>query len=415
MRVVCVFFVLGLVFVSSNNMKRELYVELNPNCSNCDVSNQAQSSSINLIYIRADGSSDTIHYLWSTVGTVSMLMAQTNLSDKLIVDWETFLSKDPKGSISFTNQPSYTSVVTLTKLYEYDDSKDKNDITKVSYNDINKISFMNMTWESADVQNVSDDEASANLKISSEVADLFGNQTIQLDFIAYGFEAHANKLPQLLHTPDSFQVEFVLDHFTTRYNKTRFVLEAVMMNSEDPNGKFKLEKFHSIDDEYTPGVFTTVQMTSPSIPNNEWGSFLQWKPVCYKDPKTRTTETSTGTEQTLGDLNVQDRLDELKSSLAYAFYGDEMSDKLQGWINISYGAQQDNFYQDTSYLSWTVTIGLGTPPSESFSTLVIVIIIVGFGVPAVLIIAGGIFILVRRLKSKDDDLSSAKLVEQQDD
>lgn len=50
-------------------------------------------------------------------------------------------------------------------------------------------------------------------------------------------------------------------------------------------------------------------------------------------------------------------------------------------------------------------MGLGVPPSEKFSTLVIVVIVVGFGIPALLIVIGGVFILIRRCKSKDDDLN----------
>lgn len=420
MRDLCIYSILVLtflnIFANSGQVKRQLYVVLNPYCdvSDCDTS---LTGSTNLIYIRANGENDTIHYLWSTVGSLSMLIARTDLKTNLIVDWESFLSGNCSQSISFSSPPYYTAAVVFTKLYEYDDPDNKNDITVVSNDKINPISFTNMTWETAIIQNTSSDEVSANVKISSDVGDIYGNDSIQLSFIAYGYDGHAKKLPRLLHTPHSFQLELVLDQFNTKYNKTRFVLETLMLSSESPSEEYELEKYHSIDDEYTPGVFTTVQMTSPLSRNKDWGSYLQWKPVCYKKSSSRTTEASTETKQALGNLNIVDRLNEVEASLAYAYYGEEPSTQLAGWINISYGLQGDDFYQDTNYLSWTVTIGLGIPPSETFSTLVIVIIIVGFGVPAVLIIAGGIFLLVRRLKSKDDDLnlSNAKLVEQQDD
>lgn len=74
-------------------------------------------------------------------------------------------------------------------------------------------------------------------------------------FSAYGYDGHAKTLPRLLHTPQSFQLEFILDNVTSNYSDTRFVLEIALLTSDD-SGNFQLKHYHSIDDEYTPGVFT---------------------------------------------------------------------------------------------------------------------------------------------------------------
>ena len=49
-------------------------------------------------------------------------------------------------------------------------------------------------------------------------------------------------------------------------------------------------------------------------------------------------------------------------------------------------------------------MGYGKPPEESFSLLVILIISIGLGLPAVLIIGSVIFLLIRRISKKKDDL-----------
>jgi hypothetical protein len=49
-------------------------------------------------------------------------------------------------------------------------------------------------------------------------------------------------------------------------------------------------------------------------------------------------------------------------------------------------------------------MGYGIPPDESFSLLVIFIISIGLGLPALLIIISGFVMAVRRISKKKDDL-----------
>jgi hypothetical protein len=49
-------------------------------------------------------------------------------------------------------------------------------------------------------------------------------------------------------------------------------------------------------------------------------------------------------------------------------------------------------------------MGYGSPPSEDFSLLVIFVISIGVGLPALLIIISGITMAVRRISQKKDDL-----------
>lgn len=52
----------------------------------------------------------------------------------------------------------------------------------------------------------------------------------------------------------------------------------------------------------------------------------------------------------------------------------------------------------------TFMMGYGVPPDEDFSLLVIFVISIGLGLPALLIVISGIVMAVRRISQKKDDL-----------
>jgi len=58
----------------------------------------------------------------------------------------------------------------------------------------------------------------------------------------------------------------------------------------------------------------------------------------------------------------------------------------------------------------TFSVGLGTPITDSFSLLVILVIAIGLGIPLLLIIGGGIFIMCKRVRGQHlrySDISSS--------
>lgn len=52
----------------------------------------------------------------------------------------------------------------------------------------------------------------------------------------------------------------------------------------------------------------------------------------------------------------------------------------------------------------TFLIGYGGPEDEKFSLLIIMVISIGLGLPAVLIFVGGTYMCVRRLRRNKDEL-----------
>lgn len=51
----------------------------------------------------------------------------------------------------------------------------------------------------------------------------------------------------------------------------------------------------------------------------------------------------------------------------------------------------------------TFLIGYGTPPSERFSNLVIMIISIGLGLPLIILIATGLYLCIRKLPKRHSD------------
>lgn len=74
-----------------------------------------------------------------------------------------------------------------------------------------------------------------------------------LQVTAYEAGGRDRRLPSLLHTADSSQLEFVLAGVAPRGNSSRFVLEVATV--EEAGAVRRLHSDRSIDDEYTPTIF----------------------------------------------------------------------------------------------------------------------------------------------------------------
>lgn len=126
--------------------------------------------------------------------------------------------------------------------------------------------------------------------------------------------------------------------------------------------------------------------------NNEVKSYLQWKPIFYYfSPKT--LENSTITKEYELRKN-----DSLASGISLSFFD---SAKHYPALNISFGLPGDDkngyFYKSTSYSSFTFAAGFGEPPKDKMSFIVTLVIIVGFGLPALVILVGLVVLIYRKL------------------
>ncbi len=72
----------------------------------------------NLAHTTAKGPEDTFHYIYSTIGTPCILVAQTDTNTKLDIEWTNFLSEnETAGSITFIGgNVQYAYVVMFTRV-----------------------------------------------------------------------------------------------------------------------------------------------------------------------------------------------------------------------------------------------------------------------------------------------------------
>jgi hypothetical protein len=71
---------------------------------------------------------------------------------------------------------------------------------------------------------------------------------------AYSNSGRESQLPHLQYSENITQFDLNIDHLWTNLSKSRFGVEMVMVGgSKDP---MFVDNSRSIDDEYTPGVFT---------------------------------------------------------------------------------------------------------------------------------------------------------------
>uniref|UniRef100_A0A8D2JC48 Glycosylated lysosomal membrane protein n=1 Tax=Varanus komodoensis TaxID=61221 RepID=A0A8D2JC48_VARKO len=221
------------------------------------------------------------------------------------------------------------------------------------------------TWDSLDGRLNKSTLTATFQGVSSDPGTAFWNGSISFQVTAYKESGRDASLPRLLHTANSSKVEFVMSGVSPRGNHSRFALEVVTV--EERGWRRQLRAVSSIDDEYSPTIFEVALRARPvspglSIPGLDWPS-----PACA----------------------LQSR-----PSIALAYFGQELErDHAVAAVNISFGSEDDEAYQEKGYLSWSALIGFGEPPMDSFSPLVIAILAVALGAPVVLLVVGSLAVL----------------------
>lgn len=226
---------------------------------------------------------------------------------------------------------------------------------------------------------------------------VFAN-VIFLQYTTYGLPAHGIELPHLFHTANAMQIDIVAENINSSFKSPRIAMELLLVSFEEKSeGDYKINRIRNLDDEYTPGIFDVYNVVSPRADNNNHGSFLQYRPVCYMLPS-RTVSSST--ESRHGNpMQINNPLIRFKYSLPYAFYGFKLHQKLNQALNITFGMTGDGFYSRTNYISFSYLMGVGYPPLEGLSPFVITFIILGLGIPLLVLIVGGTFVAVRRYRN----------------
>ncbi|KAJ3609700.1 hypothetical protein NHX12_024211 [Muraenolepis orangiensis] len=325
-------------------------------------------------------------------------MWQTRLSSHLLnqysvqvkpVDWPEFLSDNTSGSLRVEPENSiiHSNALVLVRLWEYDDSNDTADPQEVPVSSfLSPYQLQSFHWDP--LVNLTVDPQTPTVRLCGRDDSLaFSNASFCLQLSAFGSGGREAGRPGLLHNANSSQLVVQLQGLLPRANRSRFLLELNGLGR--PYGLSRLEVQRSIDDEYTPSIFTVSQWVSSSLL-----AFVQWKPVAYRRPDPTFSDGTPCHHSAL--VNVSGGS---SSGLSLAFYGAEAAASFG--LNISFGLAGEPFYNATRYLSWSVLVGMGAPPVDSFSPLVVSIMAVGLGSPLLLLLLGGVLVCVRRRSLAD--------------
>ncbi|XP_031464574.1 glycosylated lysosomal membrane protein [Phasianus colchicus] len=358
---------------------REVSMQYNPGWN---------GSSVNVLHVRAVGRSDSLHYVWSSIGAPSVLLVATRSpSSALSIDWSRLLSPAPAGAVWIEPPGSvvYAAAIVFTKLFEYS----KADASEVFYPTYDLSDF---SWDSIN-RTVNHTALTAELRgvPTSDPSGSFSNGSLAFRVTAYGSGGRDRALPGLLHTANSSKVEFVLTGAAPRGNGSRFVLEVATV--EERGAASRLRSVRSIDDEYTPTIFETLSLVAESQNDSSALSFLQWKATAYGSQHPTRGD---GIQCHAGGLRAAGGA-RPRSAVVRAYFGDGAGSAYGvSAINVSFGGEDGGAYREKRYLSWSALLGFGPPPEDTFSPLIISIVAAALGAPLLLLLLGAAVLLCAR-------------------
>jgi hypothetical protein len=165
----------------------------------------------------------------------------------------------------------------------------------------------------------------------------------------------------MLHNSNMSQIDMDFSKVQMNYpesnpKRARIAFTFTLVQGDAESGKgnetdMKLKRVETLDDEHTPGVFSTMNIRTPIVGRYDQ-SFLQWKPICYIQ-KVRDISNSidiTSYDIKRSSFNFSESV--LESSLLWAYYGNHLDSLVIQSANISFGTKKDGFYNATPHISW---------------------------------------------------------------
>lgn len=406
-----IFCIFVLTFINAE--ERTLKPEVNPGCA---ASGSRICNSSKLIYVRGDNHNTSIHYVWDFNRKPTFLMALTPLTVNMSVNWSKFEHYE-SNSITFTAPATYIFGVILDQIYEFNDTNDTGILPISSGKSIKPFDSGGFKWE---ISKLLDDIAAEKVMYSvkgtvpNNDVNNTTNGSVSVNLYAFGKSGHGSALPRLAHTENSSQIDIILDEFGTSFTNARFAVQFIYFSTDSPTAEFALSAKKIIDDENSPGIFVLDTMTVDDRDKNSTtaitprGSvnvhgFMQWKPVVYTACDKNIANSTQVIQYAVHAVNTTDHSETLNATLLPLLSINQTTLMVKA-ENISFGYQSDGFYRKTGYLSWSFVVGIGSPPSESFSMIVILVLSIGLGLPVLVIVVGAAYFAYRKLSMHRENL-----------
>lgn len=148
---------------------RTLSTELNPGCedqigSECD--------GVVFVHIRAESSSNTLHYIFDFSGSPSILLAKTEKNVSLGINWDDFMS-GLAGAVNFSSPPDFVFSSVVSRIHLFDDPDDKGDVNDDSVVKTTTYNPHKFKWEKVNLTELQDDHVVLVMKASAGVIGSF--------------------------------------------------------------------------------------------------------------------------------------------------------------------------------------------------------------------------------------------------
>jgi len=401
----------------SDTRKSQVSVNINSGCTFKPCQNETNGHMITIanLTVKDNPSRSTgYQWMWSVIGHPTIQAAITKPGNFLMVDWNAIFgdgsTKSLWKAIKYHERPLYSSAVMLTKLIEFNDTTKSGRLQDQNANDTRVYDLIHFNW-TRNLVNIDDKRVAIRLigqNFTLDNTSLHG--TINLTLSGYSFRDYGEWLPHLEHDTRTNQVDIQLQHLKSDsgFQAPRFSLEfAIVSNCLDddncPSLNITKGKTTSLDDEHTPGIFSTDELRIPGI-NSTLESFIQWRPIVYT---TAHRELAQSTGLSMGDAkHVKEAATVYNNTLLYALYGPELDRIFVNAINVTFGMKGDGFYDHTKYQAWTFTYGTGPPLHNGISGVIVLAITVMIGVTLFVSIVAIIICAAKRFGRQNSELQS---------
>lgn len=381
---------------------RKLSYRFNPGCETEEYKSFCENETqVNLIHIKAEGSEDALHFLWSTWKLPTVIIARTSLTALLNVSWPELYNFE-SGAVSFTETPSFSIGFVISEIWEFRDDQDK---AEMNLNPNFSIPLNLSTLDCGDLNatvQLTENFISAFPKCSSDEPIFSNKSSFGVKFSVTSEETASKDYPHLVFTGNSTQIQLIFDNLVT-YKKSRFAVELTALSSHSTEHSEWSTLFDkSISDEFSPGVFRFLQVKTPCASgSDDCRGVLSWKPVAYIGQKPTVANSSDASMSALSTLNISSL--NVSNSIATSYFTMYPNTSVVTWY-MTFGTSGDGFYSKTRYTSWSLMVGVGDSISQGLSKTAIYVIAVGLGLPLILMVIATIYLGVTQCRKKDDEL-----------
>ncbi|KAH8857693.1 Lysosomal protein NCU-G1-B [Schistosoma japonicum] len=366
----------------------------------CNLSTECEK--YDLIYINARNSTSSVHVFITaserfplpSVLIVHSSVAETNP----LIDWGKLnISSGKSLNISNVTQ-SYALV--FYKMLEYNDLDDNVNMSIYSQNSDQILihNFDEYQWRRSLVNDGSliFENNLFEIAYNGTSSKMNSSEQVIIKFRISNTTQHHKEMPHLLLTPGWIvQFDVLFNNLTSHFKQSRFGLQLAMISNLtlSPTEEFRKDMTNFLLGESVSKLNNKKLVNTDKHSKNSTNppAFIQIKPACFIDNQWRTVQNSRNVYVSKHQDLLNDE-DSLRYSLPSIFYADRINpntiDNNTGLMPIG--------------IRLTASFGLGNPPKDNLSSLLIGLIVCSMLIIVSAVILGILLVIILRRRTTLD-------------